>query len=136
MCIRDRAKRAFAYYNTEIDDWYVESGEYDILVGASSRDIRLKETVRVESTVELPYEYTINTNVGDILADPEAEEVFNELLSEYLEGTDLFEMLGGRKSEMMEAMLKYMPLRALVMFSEGAVNRKQVEEIVEKLNRS
>jgi len=130
------AKRAFAYYNTEIDDWYVESGEYDILVGASSRDIRLKETVRVESTVELPYEYTINTNVGDILADPEAEEVFNELLSEYLEGTDLFEMLGGRKSEMMEAMLKYMPLRALVMFSEGAVNRKQVEEIVEKLNRS
>ncbi|PUU92284.1 MAG: beta-glucosidase [Halanaerobium sp.] len=129
-------KRAFAYYNTEIDDWYVESGEYDILVGASSRDIRLKETVRVESTVELPYEYTINTNVGDILADPEAEEVFNELLSEYLEGTDLFEMLGGRKSEMMEAMLKYMPLRALVMFSEGAVNRKQVEEIVEKLNRS
>ena len=130
------AKRAFAYYNTEIDDWYVESGEYDILIGASSRDIRLKETVRVESTVELPYEYTINTNVGDILADPEAEEVFNELLSEYLEGTDLFEMLGGRKSEMMEAMLKYMPLRALVMFSEGAVNRKQVEEIVEKLNRS
>ncbi|PTV93626.1 beta-glucosidase [Halanaerobium saccharolyticum] len=130
------AKRAFAYYNTEIDDWYVESGEYDILVGASSRDIRLKETVRVESTVELPYEYTINTNVGDILADPEAEEVFNELLSEYLEGTDLFEMLGGRKSEMMEAMLKYMPLRALVMFSEGAVNRKQVEEIVEKLNNN
>jgi beta-glucosidase len=37
---------------------------------------------------------------------------------------------------MMEAMLKYMPLRALVMFSEGAVNRKQVEEIVEKLNNN
>lgn len=130
------AKRAFAYYNTEIDDWYVESGDYEILVGASSRDIRLKETVKVESTVELPYEYTINTNVGDILADPEAEEVFNELLTEYLEGTDLFEMLGGRKSEMMEAMLKYMPLRALVMFSEGAVNRAEIEEIVEKLNKN
>ena len=100
------AKRAFAYYNTEIDDWYVESGDYEILVGASSRDIRLKETVKVKSTVEIPYEYTINTNVGDIMADPEAEKVFNELLSEYLEGTDLFEMLGGRKSEMMEAMLK------------------------------
>ena len=129
-------KRAFAYYNTEIEDWYVESGDYEILVGASSRDIRLKETVKVESTVELQEEYTINTNVGDILADPEAEKVFNELLIEYLEGTDLFEMLGGRKSEMMEAMLKYMPLRALVMFSEGAVNRADIEEIVEKLNNA
>jgi beta-glucosidase len=45
-------------------------------------------------------------------------------------------MLGGRNSEMMAAMLNYMPLRALVMFSEGAVNRAQVEEIVEKLNNS
>ncbi|MFW5749936.1 MAG: beta-glucosidase family protein, partial [Halanaerobium sp.] len=129
-------KRAFAYYNTEIDDWYVESGDYEILVGASSRDIRLKKTVKVESTVELPEEYTINTNVGDILADPEKEKVFNELLIEYLEGTDLMKMLGGRKSEMMEAMLKYMPLRALVMFSEGAVNRADIEEIVDKLNKN
>ncbi len=129
-------KRAFAYYNTEIDDWYVESGDYEILVGASSRDIRLKKTVKVESTVELPEEYTINTNVGDLLADPEKEKVFNELLIEYLEGTDLMKMLGGRKSEMMEAMLKYMPLRALVMFSEGAVNRADIEEIVDKLNKN
>jgi beta-glucosidase len=70
------------------------------------------------------------------MGDPEAEKVFNELLSEYLEGTDLYEMLGGRKSEMMEAMLKYMPLRALVMFSEGAVSRQQVEEMVKKLNKN
>jgi beta-glucosidase len=42
--------RAFAFYNTEIGDWMVESGDFDILVGASSRDIRLKDTVRVESS--------------------------------------------------------------------------------------
>ncbi len=129
------AKRAFAYYNTEIDDWYVESGEYQILIGSSSRDIRLKDSVKVQSTVELEEEYTINTNVGDLLADPKKEKVFNKLLNEYLEGTDLMEMLDVKNSEMMEAMLKYMPLRALVMFSEGGVSRAQVEEIVEKLNQ-
>ncbi len=45
-------KRAFAYYNVNIHDWHVETGAFDILVGASSRDIRLTASVQVESTVE------------------------------------------------------------------------------------
>ncbi len=43
-------KRDFAYYNTELPDWHVESGTYEIRVGGSSRDIRLSQTVRVTST--------------------------------------------------------------------------------------
>ena len=46
------SKRAFAYYNVNINDWHVESGDFEILVGASSRDIKLNATVKVESTVE------------------------------------------------------------------------------------
>lgn len=45
------SKRAFAFYNVNINDWYVESGEFDILVGASSRDIKLKATVTVTAAV-------------------------------------------------------------------------------------
>ena len=45
-------KRAFAYYNVNIGDWHVESGDFRILVGASSRDIKLEANVYVESTVE------------------------------------------------------------------------------------
>ncbi len=45
-------KRAFAYYNVNLHDWHVESGEFKILVGASSRDIRLETAVQVESTVD------------------------------------------------------------------------------------
>ena len=45
-------KRAFAFYNVAINDWMVETGEFDILVAASSRDIRLSATVTVESTVD------------------------------------------------------------------------------------
>lgn len=41
------SKRAFAFYNVNTNDWCVESGEFEILVGASSRDIRLKTTVTV-----------------------------------------------------------------------------------------
>ncbi len=41
--------RAFAYYNTDIGDWHVESGDFDILIGASAADIRLTATVNVTS---------------------------------------------------------------------------------------
>lgn len=41
--------RAFAFWNTATDGWCVESGEYNILVGASSRDIRLEAAVKMKS---------------------------------------------------------------------------------------
>ena len=41
--------RSFAYYNVLINDWHVESGDFNILIGASSKDIRLTGTVNVTS---------------------------------------------------------------------------------------
>ena len=41
-------KRAFAYYSVVYDDWTVENGEFEIEVGASSRDIRLKTKIMVD----------------------------------------------------------------------------------------
>lgn len=41
--------RAFAFWNTATEDWCVESGEYRILVGASSRDIRLEAAAKMKS---------------------------------------------------------------------------------------
>ena len=49
--------RAYAYYNVNINDWHVESGAYKILVGASSRDIKLESEVNVtgaKADVEVP----------------------------------------------------------------------------------
>ncbi len=45
-------KRAFAYFNVKLGDWHVETGEFEIMVGASSRDIKLTSTITVNSTVE------------------------------------------------------------------------------------
>lgn len=39
---------AFSFYNTEINDWCVESGDFEILVGSSARDIHLSGVVKVE----------------------------------------------------------------------------------------
>ena len=50
-------KRSFAYWNETIHDWHVETGDFTIEVGGSSRDLPLCDSVKVESTVELPRHY-------------------------------------------------------------------------------
>lgn len=45
-------RRAFAFYSVEAGDWQVESGAFEILVGASSVDIRARATVWVDAAGE------------------------------------------------------------------------------------
>jgi beta-glucosidase len=42
-------KRSFAFYNVAVNDWTIENGEFEILVGASSRDIKLSNKIIVSS---------------------------------------------------------------------------------------
>jgi beta-glucosidase len=47
--------RSFSYFNTEINDWVVENGEYEIQIGASLADIKLKESVSFDkNTIDIP----------------------------------------------------------------------------------
>lgn len=46
-------KRAFAHYDVKIREWQVVSGRYEILIGASSLDIKLKAVIEVESNYEV-----------------------------------------------------------------------------------
>jgi beta-glucosidase len=39
--------RALAYWNPDTDAWVVETGPVEIEVGASSADIRLRQTIQV-----------------------------------------------------------------------------------------
>ena len=69
-------RRAFAFYNVKINDWCVESGEFDILVGSSSADIRLSACVKVNAPeVEMPdYSKTApDYYTGDVQNVPAAQ---------------------------------------------------------------
>lgn len=66
-------RRAFAHYDVGAHAWVVEAGQFEILVGASSRDLRLRQTIMVhgqQPAGPLPValvEYTqLATNKGQI----------------------------------------------------------------------
>ena len=63
-------KRAFAFWNVNVHDWTVESGEFEIFVGASSRDIRLQTKVSVSAeSIEIPsYKETAPAYYDDVTA--------------------------------------------------------------------
>ena len=124
-------KRAFAYYNADIKDWHVESGDFEILIGSSSKDIALRETIKVNSTVRIKKQFTRNSLLGDIMADPAAFQVMKELAAQL----NIPLGAGDKKSdEIMLAMLKYTPLRALIAFSGGAFTEDMMNMLINKLN--
>ncbi|WP_456277556.1 beta-glucosidase [Bacillus sp. AK128] len=112
-------QRAFAYYNVDIKDWHVETGEFEILVGKSSAEICLSETVKVESTIVIPVTFDRTSTMGDILAHPQAGPVLQAALQEMQKNSPMMEAMEGDQSEMMVAMMRYMPLRTIVSFIEA-----------------
>lgn len=165
--------RAFAFYNTAISDWHVESGEFELLIGASSRDIRLKGSVFIESeavklpdlpqssvyydisraaqgisdgdfaalygkqpplNMRLPGElFDINSTLGDIRSTFVGRALYKMVLN------TMGKMMGGAENEgmhrMIVRMVQYMPLRSLVLMSEGKFSARTVEGLLLMMNK-
>jgi beta-glucosidase len=166
-------QRAFSYFNTQIDDWDVEPGTYEILVGASSRDIRQKASLEVASTqaavlqsdreqlaayynfpkgtpvirddfatllgkpipenqVPVKGEYTLNTPIGDMSASFIGRQLYS-----FMEG-QINKMIAGQEGTptafLMEAMVREMPLRTMLMMGDGPLNREMLNALLTMIN--
>ena len=56
--------RSFAHYSVSNSGWEIESGEYEILIGASSADIQLRQTIFVEGNAALAEENSRQTHAA------------------------------------------------------------------------
>ncbi len=132
-------KRALAYYNTEIHDWHVETGTYDILIGKSSRDIVCSKALMVESTVIIPEVFTLNSTLGDLMANPKAKSIIDPVIASFSFGeagdTDADnDALGEGTADMMAAMMSNMPLRTILSFGNGSIREEDLIISLEKIN--
>ncbi len=68
--------RSFAYFNVKMKSYLVESGEYEILIGASSKDIRLSRKVTITGlSVASPYTNLKSYRTADVHNIPDDEFV-------------------------------------------------------------
>lgn len=131
------SKRAFAYYNVTLHDWHVETAQYEIQIGASSRDIRVSSVVGVQSTVDVPVTFSPYTSIEQILKTDKGRIVLGPMLQAMQammpgsqEGTD--KALGEGGVEMMRLMMMQTPLQSLVGF--GMLTKEQMQQILYALN--
>ena len=118
-------KRAFAYYDEEMKDWYVESGDFEILIGSSSKDIKLKECVKVNSTKKLNRKITKYTTIEDIMKDSKAPVALNQMFKN-------FEEKSGNKLPDFD-WIKSLPLCKLSVFSGGLVTMDYIEMFIKQM---
>ncbi len=127
--------RAFAYYNPAYSQWVAEEGDFDLLIGASSQDIRHTLTVKLESTQQLPCILHMNSTINEWLEDPRGKKAFEPVY-------ETFQKLAkqsfiGEKEESTEAaigmdvmqMFGEMPLVSVLLWVQGGLD-KPAEEIV------
>ena len=112
--------RSFACYHPGYTQWITETGEFDILIGASAADIRFTETVTLQSTQVLPSLLNRESTVRDWMDDPHGQMIMVQTMQEMAER--MGQAFGGGDSDsdgmsFLEFMME-MPLVSLLEFQE------------------
>lgn len=108
--------RAFAYYHPAYRQWITEDGEFDLLIGASSADIRCAQTVTLQSTLDLPSLLNRESTLRDWLEDRRGRRIFEPFFQQM--GAQMQAFFGGGEGAGMEVsdFLMDMPLRDVLEF--------------------
>jgi beta-glucosidase len=125
--------RAFAYYDPAYKQWITEDGDFDILIGASSADIRCSQTVTLQSTLTLPCLLNHDSTIREWLEDPRGKAAFEPMFQMML--AQMGAAFGGDNDDTgmdMTGFLMEMPLLSILQFQEGALPMP-ANEIVDEL---
>jgi beta-glucosidase len=127
--------RSFAYYDPAYKQWVTEDGEFDILIGASSADIRFTETVTLESTLKLSSILHRGSTVNEWLGDRRGKTVFEPLYGMMVD--QIKKRSGDGRDEDGAAMIELMnmaemPLLSILQFQEEALPMP-AEDLVDML---
>lgn len=130
-------KRSFAWYNTELKDWYAANGTYELLIGASSRDIRLTAKVQMTGSRPLPLNLHLNSTLGELLADERTKEygirLRNKMVQFFSASSTDDAANTAISDEMNNAMATSMPLRNLVSF--GLCSKEEIQQTLDELKK-
>lgn len=128
-------KRDFAFYCEEYGDWYVPKGKYKIMVGASSKDIRLKKDIEVfPEKQHLPL-LTGWSKIGDLRATPKGEEVYRAIKKRLLSDMSN-DTVFCKKSEVTDDnKVEAMALRFINLITNGRIDNDELLSWIAEVNK-
>ncbi len=131
-------KRAFAYWDTGIGDWYAENGEYLVQICANAEEVLLSAPVTVEGTKPVPVTFTEDSIMMDIAAYPAAAAAAAEAMRRPEWDSDEESSVSSEAvtEDMNNAMMRYMPLRGQISFSGGAVTHEDLAGLIRRMNEA
>ncbi|MCM2972640.1 glycoside hydrolase family 3 C-terminal domain-containing protein [Larsenimonas suaedae] len=134
-------RRDFAYFDVDTNDWRVPTGSFSISFGASSADLRLTQDVHVTGDAPRWPALDRNTLVGDLSGIEVAQRILHDALAPLAAQNPLLkgfaeDPIDDHSDDMIEAMMRYLPLRGLVSFTQGAFDEAQLERLLQRLEQS
>lgn len=134
-------KRSFAYFCMQSSDWRVQDGDYTLCMGGSSRDLPLKKTVHITSSTPVKPLFTIHSTIGDLMSQPAGQAAIKPVLdgmAKAFGGGDAPKerdnALGEGTAAMMEAMMRDMPISAVMSFGGGQLTEEMLQGIIAQAN--
>jgi beta-glucosidase len=110
--------RSLAYFSDVHDAWIVEPGDYELLIGSSSADLRAVLPLQVVSGDVPPVTYTADHILADIYEDPQGRAVLDFVMKQAGRGP----LSLAAEDEFFAAVFRNLPFRKLKNFSRGALD--------------
>ena len=128
-------KSAFSYYNTQLGDFHVLSDDYTVMLGRSSRDIRLTGYVYVKSTVKVPYRVNPNTTVRDILREERGSEFLKLFVEKCPKHASIIEeaKADGSNYEHMRCVPEFVPRQLRLMGTMQGITDSDVQKWMDEI---
>ena len=126
-------KRDFSYYSKVYNRWLAESGKFEILIGSSSRDIRLQGGLTLSNTEKLNYKMTNFSFFSEFWSNPQLKPLLIAFMPNWIkamtpEGKPVEEAK-------IEDFLQQQPLIKFPYFTGGEVDEQKIQAFVEQINK-
>ncbi len=122
--------RDFSYYDSNRKMWVAESGSFDIMIGSSSMDIKLTESLELKSTQEIPLNYDEYTFIREYWENPNSKEILKQLIPNWIKGY-VPEGKTIDEAQFQDFFIDH-PIIKLPYMTNGEVSAEDVMQFVEK----
>jgi beta-glucosidase len=126
--------RSFAFFHPSYDQWITEDGDFDILIGTSSADIRCSQRVTLHSSLKLPSLLERESTLRSWSADPRGKVVLEPIFRSIMEKLEASLDIGSDLDSGLDPIGFLMDMSLVDLFYfQGGPFQKSPEEMVDEL---